>query len=163
MTVEESQAIFKKLASGEDLSELFLEHPDDRSKIKSDYLKDLLDWKDFLEYRQRLNKGTVGETGRGLVSSDRTLHREFLRGKIYDPTYREDSDLWFDMMGNNTYQKGFLKYRRQLSENKALLALFKAATHDLLRAQDLAAEARPGFLKKIKKAGLTDPKNKYMF
>ena len=66
-------------------------------------------------------------------------------------------------MDNSTYQQGFLKYRRQLSENKALLALFKDVSHDLLRAQNLAAEARPGFMDKIKKAGLTNPENNYMF
>ena len=49
MSKEESQKLFSQIVTGKDISNVFQEHNDDRSKLPK-YEQDLLQWRDYYEY-----------------------------------------------------------------------------------------------------------------
>ena len=149
-TIDETEDMFGKLVEGKNMAD-FKETVDDRSKLPK-YLQELISYRDDFEWIRKFNTG--GENiGRHLDPADRSIRREFEHSALADPDYIKESGIYFDMMNDDKYKKGFSKYKGKLHENKALLEFFDARMRDLLRSQKIAAEETPGFLKSLKNIG----------
>ena len=106
MTNDETDKLFRTLVKGGDVSE-FQEQIDDRSKLPK-YTQELLSFRDDFEWIRKFNSG--GEKiGRHLEAADRGLRREFQHSYLANPEYIEGSDIYYTMMSDTRYKKGYTK------------------------------------------------------
>ena len=107
MTNDETDKLFRTLVKGGDVSE-FQEQIDDRSKLPK-YTQELLSFRDDFEWIRKFNSG--GEKiGRHLEAADRGLRREFQHSYLANPDYIEGSDIYYTMMSDTRYKKGYTKF-----------------------------------------------------